>query len=350
MVQKVFRTHRQLLNILRRRGVIIKKGSAGSRVISILEQENYYNIINGYKDLFIDRAKCTSTNEVYKANTEFNEIFALYNFDRAIRLIYLKYIFELENNFKSVLSHHFSKQYGPDNYLKLENFNNVASTDLQILKKIAAQNKLDISKDIAKIQMISAEENVASVIRLLGDIQQEIARQLAKHHAMVTHYMTKHGYIPLWVLVNVLTFGKVTTFYYNMKDKDKAPIAKHFKLQPFELHKYMNMLGFARNKCAHDERLYNINFTQKIHTKSIPYFSKLGLPKDKSGSYTMGINDAYAIAIIFKQLLSKSDFKEFVLQMETEFKKLTKQLKTISISDVQNKMGYPSNWKDLIKF
>ena len=35
---------------------------------------------------------------------------------------------------------------------------------------------------------------------------------MSKHHQVVTHYMTEHGYIPLWVLVNVLTFGKIENF------------------------------------------------------------------------------------------------------------------------------------------
>jgi len=48
---------------------------------------------------------------------------------------------------------------------------------------------------------------------------------------MVSHYMTHHGYIPMWVLVNVLTFGKVTTFFLNMKEAEKVDIARQFNLQ-----------------------------------------------------------------------------------------------------------------------
>ena len=90
-----------------------------------------------------------------------------------------------------------------------------------------------------KVRQISAEENAGSVINLIGDIQQEIARQMSKHHQAVTHYMTHHGYIPLWVLVNVLTFGKITNFYFNMKRDDKKNVAKIFSVDMKELHKYM---------------------------------------------------------------------------------------------------------------
>lgn len=48
---KPFKTHRQQLRILRdERGLTINDGS---RAMRILERENYYALINGYKDLFL---------------------------------------------------------------------------------------------------------------------------------------------------------------------------------------------------------------------------------------------------------------------------------------------------------
>ena len=54
MAEKTYKTYRQLVTLLRNRGMVIGKGSQGSRVMRILENENYYNVINGYKELFID--------------------------------------------------------------------------------------------------------------------------------------------------------------------------------------------------------------------------------------------------------------------------------------------------------
>lgn len=62
MADKKYKTYRQLLTVLRDRGMVINKGSQGSRAMRILEKENYYNVINGYKDLFLDSAS-TSTVE-----------------------------------------------------------------------------------------------------------------------------------------------------------------------------------------------------------------------------------------------------------------------------------------------
>lgn len=319
MAEKTYKSYRQQLNILRSRGMDIGRGSQGSRVMRILESENYYNIINGYKELFLDSKATAASDEVYKVGTSFDEVYALYSFDREVRNTYLKYLLKVENTFKTVIAHEFSAQYGHDNYLKIENFD------------------------------ISSERHISSVIKLIGDIQQEIARQMSKHHQVVTHYMTEHGYIPLWVLVNVLTFGKIENFYKNMKPADKTTVSRHFHLQPDELSKFMHMLALARNKCAHDERIYNIRFKERIHTKSIKNFSVLGIVRAKDGSYTYGTNDAYSIAIMFALLLSKSDVNEFISAMKLSFKKLQKQLHTISADDVMAIMGYGPNWTNLQK-
>lgn len=299
--------------------MVIGKGSQGSRVMRILERENYYNVINGYKELFLASKATPTADEVYKTGTTFDEVYALYQFDRELRNIYLKYLLRLENTFKTVIAHEFSAKYGHDNYLKIENFD------------------------------ISNERDISSSIKLIGDIQQEIARQMSKHHQVVTHYMTEHGYIPLWVLVNVLTFGKIENFYKNMKPADKTTVAKQFTLQPDELAKFMHMLALARNKCAHDERFFDIKFKERIHTKSIKNFSVLKIVRAKDGSYTYGTNDAYAIAIMFALLLGKSDLNEFVSSMKAAFNKLQKQLYTISASDIMSIMGYDANWTNITK-
>ena len=345
MADKEFRTHKEMLDILKKHKMNIGDDDQSSQIISILEKENYYNIVNGYKDLFLE----PPTKEFYKEGTTFDELYALYNFDREVRHIYLKYLLKVENSFKTVLAHEFSSLYGHDNYLTLKNFFTDSSDDKNLLNRIAKANKLSMEKDFIQIQRISAQENISSVIKLIGDIQQEIARQMSKHHQVVTHYMSEYGYIPLWVLVNVLTFGKITTFYKLMKPNDKMRVAKKFAVPDYELHKYMDMCSIARNKCAHDERFFDMKFRARLHTLSIKNFKILNLPTDKSGSYIKGTNDIYAIAIIFAMILDKSDVEEFISSMETIFNKLSKQLHVISIDDVMQHMGYQSDWKEILR-
>lgn len=346
MSQKEFKTYRQLLTILRSRGMDIGKGSQGSRTMRILEKENYYNVINGYKTPFLSVSATATADEVYISGTAFDEIYALYCFDREIRGIYLRYLLKAENTLKTIIAHEFSALYGHDNYLKMDNFQVAASSDRKDLSYIAKKNHLSLPEDEARVQRISMETNIENVTKLIGDIQQEISRQMSKHHEVVTHYMTHHGYIPLWVLVNILTFGKITAFYFNMKPDDRRKIATSFGVSERELHKLMDMLSIARNKCAHDERFYNIRFRKSLHTNSIKNFNALAIPRKSGGSSAYGTQDAYAIAIILTLILNKADIKSFITSMNVAFDKLSKQLNTISVDTIMMTMGFGPTWKN----
>ena len=318
MADKVYKSHRQMVTILRSRGMNIPKGTVGSRVMRILEKENYYNVINGYKDLFLMVPGAPTSVEQYKPGTTFDEVYALYCFDRELRSILLRYLLRIENSFKASLSHFFSKKYGHDNYLRLQNFDD------------------------------SSEENISNITSLIGDIQKEISRQMTKHNSVVTHYMTEYGYIPLWVLVNILTIGKITLFYKLMKPADKIAIAKTFNIDAKELHKYISFLGQARNKCAHDERLFDIKNRAHIKTALIKDFSCLNIPRNSSGNYANGTNDLYSIAIIFSVMLSKSELQEFVSLISTALNKLGRTLHTITLQDVLTHMGFHGDWKKVV--
>lgn len=79
--------------------------------MDFLEQENYYNVINGYKDLFLEKGADDTPliPERYLPNTHSNELQSLFLFDRDLRILFLKYILIFENSFKTVLSHEFPK-------------------------------------------------------------------------------------------------------------------------------------------------------------------------------------------------------------------------------------------------
>lgn len=102
------------------------------------------------------------------------EIYALYKFDRNIRYIFLKRILEIENNIKSSIAYVFSKEYGYDNYLKISNFE------------------------------VKQNHNLRNISKLIAHIQNDNARQINKSSS-ITHYMENYGYVPIWVLANILT-------------------------------------------------------------------------------------------------------------------------------------------------
>ncbi|MCH5349849.1 MAG: Abi family protein [Oscillospiraceae bacterium] len=326
-MNKVFSTTNSQLRKLRSRGLIIRDGS---RVKKIIELENYYNLINGYKDLFLDKTY-VGDDEQYIEGTDFNEIYALYMADRELRNLFLRYILEIENNIKSVIAHKFSEQYGYDNYLTVKNFD--------IFPK-PKERKTNAQK-------------IGEVSELIAHLQHEIARQLSKNNSMVSHYMLEYGYVPMWVLVNTLTLGTISKFYSVMKQKDQNNVGKQFGLKSDELQSILFVLSVYRNACAHDERLYNLKSVNQnlrpnmIKTSSV--HDSLKIPRDASNNPVCGKNDLFAVVIIFKIMLAKNEFNKFYYALKKNIDDLSKQLNVISIDAVLKEMGFPDNWQDIKK-
>lgn len=104
MADKIFKTHDELIALLISRGIDISTPEHKSFAKKALQHKGYYNLINGYSKLFI---LSTIPDDKYKPGTTVEEICALYDFDRTLRSIFLKYILSFETNVKSLIAYFF---------------------------------------------------------------------------------------------------------------------------------------------------------------------------------------------------------------------------------------------------
>ena len=65
----------------------------------------------------------------YFENVHFNEIYSLYNFDKNIRAIFLKYVLEFELKIRGVMRNVIAKNYGIIDYLNKINFDRLANEE-----------------------------------------------------------------------------------------------------------------------------------------------------------------------------------------------------------------------------
>ena len=306
-MQKDFRTIDEQVEILQKKGLIVEDSDEAKE---ILLRENYF-FLNGYRHLFMVSEK----NRTFIKGSTFRELYSLFLFDRYFRNIIFKNVLVIENQLKSILSYQLSKKYGykEKDYLNPKNFTN------------------DHDKK-----------------RRVKDVLEKMKRQIrinSLHHNATAHYANSYGYIPLWVLVKVLSFGIVCELYTILKKEDKIEIADIFNTTPEDLSNYLIILSNYRNLCAHEDIVYE-NKTERYIEDNI-YHEELNIPK-MDAEYIYGKNDLFAVIIIFKILLTDDSFRLMLKEIEYEIEKLDGRIDSIPIEKILDRMGFPTNYMDII--
>ena len=286
MIDKKFKNLEEQIEILKYKGMTITDEEYAKK---ILLRENYF-FLSGYRYPLMR----SMTDKHFLPGVTFEELYSLFLFDREIRNIFFKNLLIIENNLKSIFSYQLSKKYGykEKTYLKSRNF----------------------TKDKNKQKQVN-------------DLIKKMKRQIrinGSQHSATAHYMSNYGYIPLWILVKVLSFGIVGELFSIMKYDDQISICKMYNISLEDFSTYLPILSNYRNLCAHEDILYE-NKTQK-HIKGTFYHQILNIKKSDEGEYVKGINDLFALVIIMKRMLSYDEFKNMSLELDKKIENLSYNL------------------------
>jgi len=124
-----------------------------------------------------------------KSNTTFEKVYSLYEFDRKLRQHIFTVIEELEVHLRAQLSYYHTQKYGADGYMDPANFNS-RHKGKQFAMKIG-----QIIKNNGKVPFV-------------------------KHH--MANY---GGHFPLWVIMELFTFGMLSYFFADMVTVDRKQIS-----------------------------------------------------------------------------------------------------------------------------
>lgn len=305
-MDKKFKTLQEQVDILESKGLLIEDRD---ECIDILLRENYF-FINGYRHLLMKSPQDRN----FVVGSTFRELYSIFLFDRHLRNIIFKNLLIVENNMKSIISYQLSKKYGyrERDYLNPNNFNYIP-------------------------------EKRRQVNDLLGKMKRQI-KDNAVNHTATKHYINNYGYIPLWVLVKVLSFGIVSELFSILKKEDQYDIVELYDLDVNVFTNYLSSLSNYRNLCAHEDILYN-NRTQKsiLDTK---YHRLLNIPI-MDNEYIYGKNDLFSVVIMMKSMIKKDEFDLFEKEISDLIDELDNKLKSIEINKILDCMGFPKNWKEL---
>ncbi len=304
---KEFKKLDEQIEILRNKGLTINDNEYAA---DVLFRENYF-FLNGYRHLFMKSA----TNKTYIEGVTFEELYSLFLFDRTFRNILFKNILNVENNIKSIMSYYLSLRYGYHEKDYLDHHNFTANPEKS---------------------------------RQVSDIIKKMKRQIKSNagtHSATMHYVNSYGYIPLWVLVKVLSFGIIGELFSILKKEDQINIADVYDLDSESLNNYLVLLSNYRNLCAHEDIVFENKTQRSISDNKYHRLLKIPITNDE---YIYGKNDVFALVIVMKQMLKNDEFKNMALEIDHAFKNLELNIKSIPMTKIYDRMGFPVNWLEIV--
>ena len=275
-------TFEQQLGLIKQRGCIVEDEAFA---LSVLADINYYRL-SAYFLPFKD-------GERYVSGTSFATIHSIYEFDRKLRSLLLALMEGLETRLRAQLANLHAHKYGALGYLDSQNFNSWHKHDLfmQHLSDVIAKNKRTL---------------------------------------IVRHHQEKYeSQFPIWVIIELFTFGMLSTFYSDMIREDQKNISRSiFRRSDTELRSWLICLTHLRNACAHYSRLYYTLFPAR--------------PAKMQGLDRVMNRRLFDYILISKALCEGTSYWD--TEFQPAFLALMKSHSCVQLKHI----GFPNNWHDFL--
>lgn len=309
---KPFFTYEQQIKKLRAKNMEIRDEAFATES---LHRYGYFALISGYKDLLKN-----PTTKKYYDGTTFEDIVSVYRFDEALRELTLRYLLHIERHVRSTLSYAFCEAFGDSQaaYLTDANFD------------ISTTNK---QREVQKL------------------IKKHLDKLVSKptDYPYIEHHKRKYSNVPLWCLVNALTFGTVSKFYEFSKTQIQSAVSREYDgINETQLKQFLEVLTDFRNVCAHNERLFT-HRCSRHDIPNLPLHRKLSIPQ-KGTDYICGKRDYFSVVLSFRYLLPNTEFLEFKGRLTVLMDKLVSGNQPITMEQLFEMMGFPQNWKKVTSY
>ena len=261
------------------------------RARHILSTVNYYRLTTYGKHL-----RCQEDPERFLDGVSLEDLYSLYQFDMGLRHQILPVLEFFEVQLRAKLSYHLAMTYGSTGYTHSTNF------------------RLD-------------KQSQGSHKSLMNKFKIEVKRQ--DDLAFVRHHQQKYGgQFPVWVAVELFSFGMLAQLYDMLTEHDQWCIAREYSLTPEEFAAFIGSAVDVRNICAHYSRLYNqpIDDTPILPLKYKPYESDRVFPVLLMLKFAAGNHRVYG------------DMIRGIAQLAKDFPQADLSL-----------CGFPENWEHVLR-
>ena len=308
MADKDFLNYNQQMRKLRDKKNVSCCGSKDKR---ILVRMGYFNLINGYKEPFIN-GKDSNGDHIYLPKTSVEHFYRLKQFDDSLRILLLRYITQVEEEVRTLTGYKFDQC---NNNGKIAWFDTSAYSDSGNLKD--------------KMKAIS------SAYSELSKSQQDY----------VKFYMDNHPSIPTWIMIKVINFSTFIDILQNSKKEVKHSLCELYDMK--DSAEYYNVklligslhwLRKVRNSCAHNERIYCIKqFPGRTDTSGriLERYIRQMRPSYSRDSE----KKIFDLLVYFKYYLPDKEYKSLIVEIQQMLKNLEKNVTLNAFANIRGQMG-----------
>ncbi len=306
--KKLHLSFKKQLEHLKSKGLVVPNEAYALKKLSHL---NYYRL-SAYS-LNFKYPKLSEKADVFYEGTEFREIIQLYDFDAKLRRLIFGALETIEVYVRTQIAYIHTAKYEAFGYLEYENFQ-CSSNDFE---------------------------------KLIKDIKSESKRSDEK---FIKHFKEKYNStdLPLWSIVEVLSFGTLSRLFSLLKVDDKKEVVKGIGIHQKIFQNWLHTLTIVRNMCAHHSRTWNkqlrIQFAIPSKNQLFEPIRKITKKRFHDGKMQDRVYDNkssifFALSVIKYILDSIGEDVDFV----EELKELLNSHPNID----KNSMDFVYNWSEL---
>ena len=211
------------IELLVKRGMVVEDKDYARRK---LEDLGYYHL--GFYWHAFEEA---NLEHQFKANTRFEDVVGLYEFEFNLKQLLLKYLRRIEINLRT---------------------------------KIIASLSLAYSQNPAWF----VDKTVVTSKFIKGFDQKVYTDRFKQDNSMIQKHHAKHQdqYAPAWKTLEYMSLGQIVKLYCALKEiKDKSAICECYGIHnPQVFTTYLWAICETRNRCAHSNVLYDMNLRESI--------------------------------------------------------------------------------------
>lgn len=262
-----------------------------------LQHISYYRL-RAYWLPFEDAAPAPGDHK-FKPNTSFDDVLALYTFDRRLRLLVMDAVERIEVSLRGSWAHHLAMKYGPHGYLEPTLYDR-------------------------------ADRYAQAFTSLIEEINRS-------KDTFIVHYRNKYDdpeHPPIWMTAEVISLGQLSKWLGNLKLRpDRQAIAKPYGLDEKVLVSLAHHLTYVRNICAHHGRLWNKQFTVTMIVPNSPAALKLAM---NTASARRLYNTLAVLGYLMGIVAPGTTWRHHLVEL----------MDSCPLAD-ETAMGFPQNWRNL---